>query len=70
MRNATTAVKTREITRAEDTVDVQVSKVSFTVMAMAICAIGAWAAVTFVAGIVASGGPISLITKWFIAVSG
>lgn len=70
MRNPITAVKTREITRAEDTVYAQTSKVGFAVIGMTICAIGAWAAVAFVAGIVASGGPISLITKWFIAVSG
>jgi hypothetical protein len=65
-----TAIKTRNVTRTDDKVDVQISKVGFAVIGLSSCAIGIWAAASLLGGMIASGGPIALVANWFKAVIG
>jgi len=65
-----TAIKARNVTRTDDKVDVQISKVGFAVIGLSSCAIGIWAAASLLGGMIASGGPIALVANWFKAVIG
>jgi hypothetical protein len=65
-----TAIKSRNVTRTDDKVDVQISKVGFAVIGLSSCAIGIWAAASLLGGMIASGGPIALVANWFKAVIG
>jgi len=67
MMNAT-ATKTRTAEHA--LADAHVSKGALTALGTVAGVIGLWAAACLVSGMVASGGPISLIRTWFSAVTG
>jgi len=62
--------KTRTETRTVGKVDEQVYKVGIAVVGACSLAIGIWATVALVSGMVASGGPGALISDWFRAVIG
>ena len=69
MRSATknrTSTQTTSVGR----VDEQVYKVGIAVVGACSLAIGVWATIALVSGMVASGGPGSLVAKWFRAVIG
>ena len=62
--------KTRTQTTTVGNVDEQVYKVGIPVVGACSLAIGIWATVALVSGMVASGGPGALISDWFRAVIG
>ena len=62
--------KTRTETRSTARVDEQVYKVGIAVVGACSLAIGVWATVALVSGMVASGGPSALVADWFRAVIG
>ncbi len=62
--------KTRTETRSTARVDEQVYKVGIAVVGACSLAIGVWATVALVSGMVASGGPGALVADWFRAVIG
>lgn len=64
------ALKTRNVARTDDKIDVQISKVGLAVIGLSSCAIGLWAAASLLGGMVASGGPVALVINWFRAVVG
>jgi hypothetical protein len=67
----TTALnKTRTQIRTTGKVDEQVYKVGIVVVGLSSLAIGVWATVALVSGMVASGGPGALVADWFRAVIG
>ncbi len=67
----TTALnKTRTQTRTVGKVDEQVYRVGIVVVGLSSLAIGVWATVALVSGMVASGGPGALVANWFRAVTG
>ncbi len=65
-----TANKTRTQTGSISKVDEQIYKVGIAVVGISSLAIGAWATVALVSGMVASGGPGALVANWFRAVIG
>lgn len=62
--------KTKTQTTTVGKVDEQVYKVGIAVVGACSLAIGLWATVALVSGMVASGGPGALISDWFRAVIG
>ena len=62
--------KSRTETRSTARVDEQVYKVGIAVVGVCTLAIGVWATVALVSGMVASGGPGALVADWFRAVIG
>ncbi len=62
--------KTKTQTTTIGKVDEQVYKVGIAVVGACSLAIGIWATVALVSGMVASGGPGALISDWFRAVIG
>lgn len=62
--------KSRTETRSTARVDEQVYKVGIAVVGVCSLAIGVWATVALVSGMVASGGPGALVADWFRAVIG
>ena len=62
--------KTRTETRTTAKVDEQIYKVGIVLVGISSLALGVWATVALVSGMVASGGPGALIADWFIAVIG
>lgn len=64
------ANKTRTQTGSVSKVDEQIYKVGIAVVGISSLAIGVWAVVALVSGMVASGGPGALIGDWFSAISG
>lgn len=70
MKTMTTATRTGSATQSDVRVDDQLYKVGVTVVGLASCAIGIWAAVCIVAGMMSSGGPVGLALNWLNAVSG
>ena len=62
--------KTRTETRSTARVDEQIYKVGIAVVGISSLAIGVWATVALVSGMVASGGPGALVANWFRAVIG
>lgn len=62
--------KTRTETRTTAKVDEQVYKVGIVLVGVSSLAIGLWATIALVSGMVASGGPGALIADWFRAVIG
>jgi len=65
-----TANKTRIRTGSVSKVDEQVYTVGMAVVGVSSLAIGVWAVVALVSGMIASGGPGGLIASWFSAVIG
>jgi Cu/Ag efflux protein CusF len=64
------AQKTRTQTGSIGKVDEQIYKVGIAVVGISSLAIGVWATVALVSGMVASGGPGALVADWFRAVIG
>lgn len=62
--------KTKTETRVVGSVDEQVYKVGIGVVGVCSLAIGIWATVALVSGMVASGGPGALVGDWFRAIIG
>lgn len=62
--------KTQTQTRSNARTDEQVYKVGIAVVGICSLAIGVWATVALVSGMVASGGPGALVADWFRAVIG
>ena len=62
--------KTRTETRTTAKVDEQIYKVGIAVVGISSLAIGVWATIALVSGMVASGGPGALVADWFRAVIG
>ncbi|MBT8345616.1 MAG: hypothetical protein KJO28_04860 [Desulfofustis sp.] len=62
--------KTRTETRSTARVDEQIYKVGIAVVGVSSLAIGVWATIALVSGMVASGGPGALVADWFRAVIG
>ena len=62
--------KTRTETRTTAKIDEQVYKVGIVLVGISSLALGVWATVALVSGMVASGGPGALIADWFRAVIG
>ena len=62
--------KTRTETRTTGKVDEQIYKIGIAVVGASSLAIGVWATIALVSGMVASGGPGALISDWFRAVIG
>ncbi len=62
--------KTRTETRSTAKVDEQIYKVGIVVVGISSLAIGVWATIALVSGMVASGGPGALVADWFRAVIG
>ncbi len=62
--------KTRTETRSTGKVDEQIYKVGIAVVGISSLAIGVWATIALVSGMVASGGPGALVADWFRAVIG
>lgn len=69
MRTAT-ANKTRTQTGSIVKVEEQVYKVGIVLIGISSLAIGAWATIALVSGMVASGGPGALVADYFRAVIG
>jgi Na+/alanine symporter len=69
MRSATKN-RTRTQTTSVGRVDEQVYKVGIAVVGACSLAIGAWATIALVSGMVASGGPGALFADWFRAIIG
>lgn len=62
--------KSKTRTRSTARVDEQVYKVGIAVVGACSLAIGVWATIALVSGMVASGGPGALVADWFRAVIG
>ena len=62
--------KSKTQTRTTARVDEQVYKVGVAVVGACSLAIGVWATIALVSGMVASGGPGALVADWFRAVIG
>ena len=62
--------KTRTETQTIGRVDEQVYRVGIAVVGACSLAIGIWATIALVSGMVASGGPGALVADWFRAVIG
>jgi hypothetical protein len=62
--------KSKTQTRTTARVDEQVYKVGIAVVGACSLAIGVWATIALVSGMVASGGPGALVADWFRAVIG
>ena len=62
--------KTKTETQTVGKIDEQVYKVGIAVVGACSLAIGMWATIALVSGMVASGGPGALISDWFRAVIG
>lgn len=67
---AATANKVRTQTGSVSKVDEQIYKVGIALIGISSLAIGIWATVALVSGMVASGGPGALVADWFRAVIG
>ena len=67
-----TAVDTRVRTQAGEktTATAEVSKAGIYTVGIASALIGIWGLACFVGGLVASGGPFSMVGNWFKAVTG
>jgi hypothetical protein len=65
-----TLQRTRTQQRTTGKVDEQIYKVGIVVVGLSSLAIGVWATVALVSGMVASGGPGALVADWFRAVIG
>jgi len=66
----TTLRKTRTQVGTTAKIDEQIYKVGIVVVGLSSLAIGVWATVALVSGMVASGGPGALVSDWFRAVIG
>ncbi len=68
MNNTTEIAKTRSA--ALDNANVEISKAGLNTMGIASALIGCWAVACVVSGMIASGGPVSLLLNYVSAVIG
>lgn len=61
---------TGSLSRENNRVDEQIYTAGLGVIGLASCAIGLWAFATLVGGMLASGGPMALLTNWAKAAFG
>jgi len=61
---------TQEKAKANASATTEISKAGIYTVGIASAMIGLWGLACFVGGIVASGGPLSLVGNWFKSVSG
>lgn len=62
--------KNKSQVKTEGRIDEQLMRVGLTVIGVSTCVIGIWAAISLISGMMASGGPLALISNWFKAVIG
>ena len=70
MKETTVYARTRVRTNEKAAAATEISKTGMYTVAIVSALIGIWGFACFVGGIVASGGPLSLIGNWFKAVGG
>jgi hypothetical protein len=58
------------MTRENIRIDEQIYTTGLSIIGIASCVIGLWAFAALVGGLVASGGPVALVTNWAKAVFG
>ena len=63
-------VKTRDRTKVVEKADEQVMRVGIAALGITSCVIGAWAAVSFISGMISNGGPVSMAANWVKAIAG
>lgn len=68
--NAAVKVRTRSRSTQKVNVGSEVNKAAVTTLAIAAGLVGAWVITAFVAGMVASGGLVPMISNWINAVIG
>lgn len=67
---STTLQRTRDQVRTTGKIDEQIYRVGIVAVGLSSLAIGVWATIALVSGMVASGGPGALVSDWFRAVTG
>jgi hypothetical protein len=70
MKDTQVFAKTRVRTGAKTSAATEISRAGMYTVGIASAVIGLWGFACFVGGMVASGGPLSLIANWFKAVAG
>lgn len=70
MKNATVNTRTQVRTGENVSATTEVSKAGVYTIGIVSAAIGLWGFACFIGGMVASGGPLSLVGNWFKAVTG
>jgi len=70
MTKSNAAVRVRTKSNQKVNVGTEVNKAAVTTLAIAAGLVGAWVITAFVAGVVASGGLVPMISNWFNAVIG
>lgn len=65
-------IKNGQHSRVQDKTNAgeEVSKVSITLVSIFAAVVGLWSFACIIGGLVASGGPVSLVKNWLSAVSG
>ena len=54
----------------ETKADTQIYTAGLATLGISACAVGLWVSANLIGGMIASGGPLSLVTYWFKAVFG
>jgi hypothetical protein len=70
MKRIDAAVKTRAKSGQKVNVNTEINKVAIGTLAVAAGIVGAWVITAFVAGMMASGGIIPMVSNWIQAVFG
>lgn len=70
MKTQAAVRRTRVAGQSQAGVDAQLYGAGLVAVGCGACAIGLWAAASLVGGLIASGGPVALITAWFGSVFG
>jgi len=70
MKKSNAAVKVRTKSKQKVNVGTEVNKAAVTTLAIAAGLVGAWVITAFVAGVLASGGLVPMISNWINAVIG
>jgi len=70
MQRTNAAVKVKTGSRQKVNVGTEVSRAGVVTLAIAAGLVGAWVITAFVAGMIASGGLVPMISNWFSAVLG
>jgi hypothetical protein len=70
MKDTKVYARTRVRTGEKASVTTEISRAGMYTVGIASAVIGLWGFASFVGGMVASGGPVSLIANWFKAVAG
>jgi hypothetical protein len=70
MKGTAINTKVRTRTREKASATTEVSRAGIYTMGIVSAVIGVWGLAAFIGGMVASGGPLSLVGNWFKAVAG